>query len=478
MIQRILLCAGLCALGLAPHAVASSDRPYLPPAVEQVMARHKVPGTALSVYVREIGRDEPVVSYNATVPRSPASTIKVVTTYAALEMLGPAYTWRTRAYASGPVRDQVLEGNLVIEGGGDPFMTADRWWGFVAGLRQAGLARVTGDVVIDNSYFAPQGDDRGAFDNQPYRSYNVLPDALLVNFQTATFSLVPDLAAGMAKVSVNPAPANLIVENSVRLLQSGCRRGAGGVSIAMPDGPSGNRIAISGDYASGCGPLSFTRAIMRAPDFAYGTFRTLWQQSGGQIDGGWRVGAVPPGADLLYTHDSLSLAEVIRLVNKYSSNSMARALLLTLGAEKAGRPGTAAAGRQAIVEFLASRGIEVPELVLENGSGLSRVERISAEGLADVLTAAWRSQYMPEFAASLPLSATDGTLRKRFRAPEMQGRLRMKTGTLEGVSALAGYVNAASGRTYVTAIVLNHPGVESGPGEQVQAALIEWIFGR
>ena len=246
----------------------------------------------------------------------------------------------------------------------------------------------------------------------------------------------------------------------------------------MPDGPSGNRISISGDYASGCGPLSFTRAIMRAPDFAYGTFRTLWQQSGGQIDGGWKVGVVPPGAELLYTHDSLSLAEVIRLVNKYSSNSMARVLLLTLGAEKVGRPGTTAAGRQAIVEFLASRGVEVPELVLENGSGLSRQERISAAGLADVLTAAWRSQYMPEFAASLPLSATDGTLRKRFRAPEMQGRLRMKTGTLEGVSALAGYVNAASGKTYVTVIMLNHPGVESGAGEQVQAAMIEWIFGR
>jgi D-alanyl-D-alanine carboxypeptidase/D-alanyl-D-alanine-endopeptidase (penicillin-binding protein 4) len=478
MIQRFLLCAGLCTLGLASHAVAASERPYLPPGVEQVMARYKVPGTALSVYVREIGRDEPLVSYNATVPRNPASTMKVLTTYAALEILGPAYTWRTRAYATGPVRDQVLEGNLVIEGGGDPFMTADRWWGFVAGLRQEGIARVTGDVVIDNSYFAPQGDDRGAFDNQPYRSYNVLPDALLVNFQTATFSLVPDHAAGVARVSVNPTPANLIVENTVRLLESGCRRGAAGVSIAMPDGPSGNRIAISGDYASGCGPLSFTRAVMRAPDFAYGTFRTLWQQSGGQIDGGLKVGVLPPGAELLYTHDSLSLAEVIRLVNKYSSNSMARILLLTLGAEKVGRPGTTAAGRQAIVEFLASRGVELPELVLENGSGLSRQERVSAAGLADVLTAAWRSQYMPEFAASLPLSATDGTLRKRFRAPEMQGRLRMKTGTLEGVSALAGYVNAASGKTYVTVIMLNHPGVESGPGEQVQAAMIEWIFGR
>ncbi len=452
MTQRFLHRAGLLALALLPFAAPASDRPYLPPEVEQVMARYQVPGTSLSVFVREIGRVEPLVSFNSAVPRNPASTMKVVTTYTALEVLGPAYTWRTRAYATGPMRDQVLEGNLVLEGGGDPFMTADRWWGFVAGLRQEGVERVTGDVVLDNSYFAPQGDDRAAFDDKPYRSYNVLPDALMVNFQTAAFNLVPDLAAGAVRASVNPMPANLVIENSVRLVRSGCRRGAAGISIAMPDGPAGNRIAFSGDYASGCGPMSFTRAIMKAPDFAYGTFRTLWQQSGGKLEGGWRVGVVPPDAKLLYTHDSLSLAEVIRLVNKFSSNSMARALLLTLGAEKVGRPGTAAGGRQAIIEFLASRGIALPELVLENGSGLSRQER--------------------------PLSATDGTLRKRFRSPEMQGRLRMKTGSLDGVSALAGYVNAASGKTYVAVIMLNHPGAENGPGEQVQAALIDWIFAR
>jgi D-alanyl-D-alanine carboxypeptidase/D-alanyl-D-alanine-endopeptidase (penicillin-binding protein 4) len=165
-------------------------------------------------------------------------------------------------------------------------------------------------------------------------------------------------------------------------------------------------------------------------------------------------------------------------VNKFSSNTMARQLLLTLGAEKAGPPGTTNAGRRVITDFLASQGISIPDLVLDNGSGLSREERISASGLADVLLAAWRSQYMPEFAASLPLSATDGTLRKRFRSPEMQGRLRMKTGTLEGVSALAGYVNAASGRTFVAVILVNHPAADGGGGAAVQTALVQWVFGQ
>jgi D-alanyl-D-alanine carboxypeptidase/D-alanyl-D-alanine-endopeptidase (penicillin-binding protein 4) len=479
-LTRLLLYWLLAAACLtAPGTVIARDRDYLPPEVEQALKRRKIPGASLSVFVREVGRDEPLVSYNSTVPRNPASTMKVVTTYSALEALGPAYTWRTRAYATGPIRDQVLEGNLVLVGGGDPFMTHERWWAFVSGLRQAGVLRITGDVIIDNSFFAPQGDDRAAFDDRPYRTYNVLPDALLVNFQTVTVNALPDAATGSVRVSANPWPANLAIDNNVRLDPGPCKRGSGGIVVAMPEGPTGNRISLGGRYAAGCGQFSVSRAVMKAPDFAYGLFRTFWQQAGGTIGGGMRLGSLPADARLLYTYESLTLAEVIRLVNKYSSNSMARALFLTMGAERyPGRPATTSAGRDAILAFLAQDGIEAPGVVLENGSGLSRNERISAATMADVLLAAHRSQYMPEFAASLPLSATDGTLKRRFRAPEMQGRLRMKTGTLEDVTALAGFVNAASGRTFVAVVILNHPTASQGGGEAIQTALVQWVFGQ
>jgi D-alanyl-D-alanine carboxypeptidase/D-alanyl-D-alanine-endopeptidase (penicillin-binding protein 4) len=240
---RTRLFASLLLLISVPAALQARDRPYLPPEVERVLTQRRVPGTSLSVLVREVGRDEPIVSYNSQVPRNPASTMKVLTTYAALEILGPAYTWQTRAYATGPVRDQVLDGNLVLVGGGDPFMTADRWWGFVNGLRGAGIERVTGDVIIDNSYFAPQGDDRGAFDNRPYRTYNVLPDALMVNSQTVTLSVIPDVGSGSVRASANPWPANLVIDNSVKLDKGACRRGSGGVVVAMPDGAMGNPSA-------------------------------------------------------------------------------------------------------------------------------------------------------------------------------------------------------------------------------------------
>jgi D-alanyl-D-alanine carboxypeptidase/D-alanyl-D-alanine-endopeptidase (penicillin-binding protein 4) len=472
---RPLLPVGLLLLLAAILPARATD---LPPDVVRLLAQKRVPDASVSVYVRELGQSEPVLAHNADVARNPASTMKVLTTYAALELLGPAYTWRTRAHAVGTVRDLVLEGSLVIEGGGDPFMTADRWWGFVNGLRQSGIDRITGDVVIDNTLFAPQGDDRAAFDNRPYRSYNVIPDALMVNFQTVNLTVLPDAATGTVRARVNPWPANLAVDNSVRLDRGSCRRGAGGVVVAMPEGPSGNRMNLAGHYASGCGPLSLTRAVMRAPDFAFGTFKTYWMQSGGTLDGGFRLGPVPANAKLLYTHESLTLAEVIRLVNKFSSNVMARTLLLTLGAEKVGRPGTTAGGRQAIDEFLASRGIVIPGLVIENGSGLSRIERITARGLSDVLADAARSPYYAEFAASLPLSAIDGTLKRRFRNGSMDGRLRMKTGSLDEVSALAGYVQSAGGKTYVATIIVNHPSANHGVGDAVSAGVVEWIHAR
>jgi serine-type D-Ala-D-Ala carboxypeptidase/endopeptidase (penicillin-binding protein 4) len=220
------------------------------------------------------------------------------------------------------------------------------------------------------------------------------------------------------------------------------------------------------------------RAVMRSPDFAYGTFRAFWQQSGGTIDGGLRLASVPPDAKLLHSHDSLTLAEVIRLVNKFSSNVMARSLLLTLAAEKAGRPGTTSSGQRVINEFLAARGIAMPGLVIENGSGLSRIERVTAAGLGAVLLDAWRSPYSAEFQASLPLAAVDGTLRRRFRTPGMEGRVRMKTGNLEDVSALAGYLSSAAGRNYVAVIILNHPGADDGAGVAAQAALVDWLFTR
>lgn len=437
-----------------------------------------VPARDVSIYVRDAGTNEVLVALAADQPRSPASTIKTLTTFAALDMLGPAYSWKTGAYADGKVVNGVLHGDLYLVGGGDPYLTGERWWTFVQNLRERGLAKITGDVVIDNSYFAPIPATRADFDAQPFRSYNVLPNALMVNFQTSRFTISVDPRSDRPQIVVNPMPANLVVRNQLRLGNGKCGGYNRGISFDAPESAEAPTLVVSGTFPAACGSYSIHRAIMTAPGYAYGTFRTLWTQSGGAIDGAMRVAPLPAGARLLYEHDSLPLSEIIRLVNKYSNNLMARHLLLTLGAEKFGAPATVERGRNALRAWLVERGIEIPGLVIENGSGLSRVERVTARGLGEMLDIAWHSPFMPEFAASLPLSAMDGTLRNRFRSPGMQGRIRLKTGSIDDVSALAGFVNAASGKTYVVVIFVNHSGAHRGSGEAIQAELIRWVFGQ
>jgi D-alanyl-D-alanine carboxypeptidase/D-alanyl-D-alanine-endopeptidase (penicillin-binding protein 4) len=470
--------AALVALTFLCAAPAHAREPQLPPAVARALTRHAVPPEGVSIYVRDASTNEVTLELEADEARSPASIIKVLTTFAALDALGPGYTWKTRALIDGELRNGVLHGDLILVGGGDPYMTGERWWAFVQNLREQGLTRITGDVVIDNTYFAPATESRAAFDGQSFRSYNVLPDALMVNFQTTRFTIAAQPQRTKPQILLNPAPANLTVNNELRVGPGKCAGYNRGVSFDMRDEGDPNSLTVSGVFPAACGAFSINRAVMRAPDYAYGVFRTLWLQSGGVIDGDFRLGAAPETATALYEHASLPLPEIIRLVNKFSNNVMARHLLLTLGAEAFGPPATIESGRNALRIWLAKRGLEADAFTLDNGSGLSRAERITARGLGEMLDIAWHSPFMPEFAASLPLSATDGTLRNRFDAPGMQGRIRLKTGRIDDVSALAGYVNAASGKTYVVVIIINHPGAHTGSGEAIQAELIRWVFGQ
>lgn len=475
-----LMCRLFCLLPLLWLCLSAHarDNTPLPPAVARALDQAGIPTAHVSIYVRKANSNEVVVDYNSDVPRSPASTIKTLTTFVALDTLGPAFTWKTRAYVAGSLSNGVVHGDLIIQGGGDPYMTSERWWAFAQALRQAGIKKIRGDLVLDRSYFAPSEGDRASFDRQPFRSYNVLPDALLVNFQTSRFTLLPEAGAGRPTLMVDPLPANLILKNEVRLTNGRCTGANRSVDFLAPAGIEANQLTITGVLAASCGSYSINRAIMNASDFAYGTFRTFFTQLGGELEGGLRQGVVPPNARLLVTFPSLTLAEIVRLVNKFSNNVMARHLLLTLAAEKKGTPATIEDGRAVVREWLAAHDIDTPGLVIDNGAGLSRAERMTARTLGELLNIAWHSPFMPEFAASLPLSATDGTLRNRFGSAGMQGRLRLKTGHLDHVSGLAGFVNAASGEPYVLVILINHTNAHLGIANEAQAALVRWVFGR
>ncbi|MGQ0384894.1 MAG: D-alanyl-D-alanine carboxypeptidase/D-alanyl-D-alanine endopeptidase [Gammaproteobacteria bacterium] len=470
MASRIPAAAAIAVFGALPALAAD-----LPADARAALERQRVPDAGVSIVVRDVATGESLIEFNAAEPRPPASTMKLLPTWAALEMLGPAYTWKTRIWADSQVARGMLKGNLYLQGGGDPFLTIERWWRLVGDLRQSGLRTIEGDIVVDQTRYVAANERPEDFDGRPWRTYNVLPDPMLVNWQSADFTIRPaDDGAGI-EVSVQPFPEGLIVDIRVALIEGRCvgRNRRVGYAIAATD-PA--RVVVTGRLARTCPPQTQRLAVMDPAQYASGTFVTLWRQQGGTFQGGWLRAPTPPSARLLLTHESHPLAEIVRITNKFSSNMMARSLVLAIAAEKYGLPASTAAGEAAIREWLGSRGLDFPELVIGNGSGLSRESRVSADSMGRMLTGAWKSRFAPEFLASLALGGLDGTLEKRFSHLADPSRIRMKTGTLRDVSTIAGYVTGDSGRHYAVVVFANHQGVQNGVGEAIQAAVIDWVL--
>jgi D-alanyl-D-alanine carboxypeptidase/D-alanyl-D-alanine-endopeptidase (penicillin-binding protein 4) len=457
----------------------------LPAPVLQALKRQGLPPEGLSVYVHEVGAETPLVAVAADTPRNPASVMKLVTTLAALEELGPAYAWKTEAYATGAVRNGRLEGDLYLKGYGDPYLVIEHFWRLLRGLHNAGVREIAGDLVLDQSYFSPQTEDPGEFDGQPLRAYNVLPSALLVNFQAVNFRFVP--GPQRVQILADPLPTHIEIDNRLKLTRSSCHGWGRNLSMRVARqarrddahaATAVEKVIFSGSYDAVCGENELFRVVSESTPYIHGVFQRLWREQGGSFEGGVREALVPANARLLHAIASPPLADIIRGVNKYSNNVMTRQLLLTLGAEKVSVPGAVDKGVLAIRAWLERRGLHFHELTLENGSGLSRGERISTRHLGELLLAGWASPYMPEFMSSFPISAMDGTLKRRFAGSPLEGRVHLKTGSLNAVRSMAGYVLDRQGRRIAVVGVHNHPRLDTHAAEVVQDALLGWVYQR
>jgi D-alanyl-D-alanine carboxypeptidase/D-alanyl-D-alanine-endopeptidase (penicillin-binding protein 4) len=463
-LHRIAL-ACVCAL-LSSAAIAAGSAGTVPAAITQLLAAQRLPSSALSFVIVDADTGRVVMSHNPDTPRSPASTIKTITTFAALDVLGPAFIWQTRAW--------LHDGDLYLQGAGDPYMTLERWWSFVQDLRAQGLNSIAGDIVIDNSAFSLPKEDLGAFDGRPNRTYNVAPDALMVNFQSIEFSLAANADTHRVEIVASPAPANLEVENHISYTPGRCGGAAARVDFKVASA-EWDRVVFSGALSPHCAAQSFARVLLQPTTYAFGTFVKLWRESAGEFDGKLRIASTPPDAKLLYTFDSLSLAEIVRLTNKHSNNLMARHLLLTLGKERYGSPATLEKGAAALADWSRERGFDLSGVDIDNGSGLSRSTHITVLQMAKILSAAYHSAFAPEYLASFPLAGMDGTLRSRMKSSPA-GAVRLKTGHLDGVSGVAGFVTASSGKTFVLVSLVNSARADFGAAEPVHAALTAWIL--
>ncbi len=484
---------------LALCLIANANSAPLPEAVRQELKRANIPQSAIAVEVIEVGKQVPLIDINARRAMSPASTMKLLSTYAALDLLGPAYTWKTEAWIDGELKDGVLNGNLILKGYGDPKFTIEQFWLWLSELRARGLREIRGDLMLDRSYYELPIYNPAEFDDDPLRAYNVGPDALLINFNTLRLRYMPE-GPGLRVVTEPPLDGitldNQLTPNSEKM---NCDNWHDLFSVQ----PNGDSVVLQGDYPVGCGEREQNLSVLPHTRYVGAVFRAVWKELGGTLQGKEIEGTLGGNATLFSTHLSEPLSAVIRDINKFSNNVMTRQLFLTLGealplasdsvplpeniqAQSAvsaqpafpcpsERMGHMSIERSMLVmqAWMGQNHLRFPEIVLENGAGLSRRERISAAHMAQLLQHASNHPLSAELQASLPILGVDGTVKNRLRDSPAASHAHLKTGSLEGVKALAGYVKSKSGREWIVVFFINHPYAKRG--QDAQDALIEWV---
>jgi serine-type D-Ala-D-Ala carboxypeptidase/endopeptidase (penicillin-binding protein 4) len=460
------LLAAACT-GSAPANPPTAQR--LPPEVAAALQQARIPADAVAVVVQELPGGRPVLSANDRMPVNPASLAKLLTTMAALEQLGPAWTWSTPVWVQGPVSSGVLDGSVFIKGSGDPKLVLERVWLLLRRVQQAGVREITGDIVLDSSAFVSEGGSAADFDGDALRPYNVLPSALLLNYKAVTHTFVPDPARGVATVITEPLLAGAAVDRSVPLSGGPCDDWAGRLKASFEPG----RTRFAGAFAAACGEQSWSVADPLPATYNQRLVEALWREMGGRLAGRVREGRAPADVAPSFVVSSPPLVEVVREINKFSNNVMAQQLFLTLALQRApGVPASADAAREHLRRWLVERVGELPaDTVIDNGSGLSRDTRLSAALLARVLALAYDSPVMPELMSSLPVSGVDGTLR---RSRASAGRAHLKTGSLRDVAGRAGYVLGDGGRRYVLVAIVNHPNAHLA--RPALDALVQWVI--
>jgi D-alanyl-D-alanine carboxypeptidase/D-alanyl-D-alanine-endopeptidase (penicillin-binding protein 4) len=388
-------------------------------------------------------------------PMVPASTQKLLTATAALRLLGPARELETVFLATGPLDARgVLRGDLVVRGGGAPDLTAAELWTAVQELRARGLSAVEGDLVADDSAHVPPGrpaDWPGARNQNPY---NAPGGALGVNWNALRVDVRPGPAVG------EPVRVSLFPLERVALLEVRARTGGSRTKLVVERRFTGgrNRIVVKGSLPVG----AETRTEYVALEDPTGTFlkalRELLGREGITVKGEDRRGPVPEGAVEIYRHASRPIAELVRSMLKYSNNQMAETLLRDTAALVEGEPGSTEAGLALVGDLLREWAVPTDGLVLADGSGHSRKNRLTPRALVALLRHAARDPLVgPELLAGLPIAGEDGTLHSR-PYPGTRGGLRAKTGSLTGVHALAGHLDLGEGRRAVFALLAEDGG--------------------
>jgi len=414
-------------------------------------------GWKVGIVVADAGSGEVLFARNADAPMTPGSCAKLFTAHAALRYLGPSRTFNTKVVAQRPPEQGVVEGDIGLVGVGDPTLGPEEIRRIAGLVRRSGVQKVAGDLVFDASYFDDEATVPGAGAFPDNGAYNSPVGALSVNRNTVAVIVRPASGPGKpVRVRLDPPTAQITVVNRARTISPGRRP----VLHVVPRSPG--KLEVRGRMPMDQLEAGYSVPVPDPAALAAEVFDESLRDAGVTVAGGIRPGKVTGNAVELVSWPSPPVSDMVRLINKESSNFAAEQLVKILGAEASGESGSTSDGLAVVVAQAERIGIEPQRLVLRNGSGLDRQARVSARALVRLLSAAWQDfEVRQKLVASLPIAGRDGTLSERMTGTIAAGRLRAKTGTLRGASCLAGYTRNRSGRDLAFAILVN--GIDGSP---------------
>jgi D-alanyl-D-alanine carboxypeptidase/D-alanyl-D-alanine-endopeptidase (penicillin-binding protein 4) len=435
-----------------PSPSLAEKAPALQQALEQILARTPLHAARASILVTSLDSGQVLYAHDPDTLLNPASNVKLFTTAAVLARLGPEYRFDTEIYTDLPVSNGTV-GALYVKGKGDPIFVTERLWGLAGDIAHRGVRLVRGDLLVDDGFFDAEREGPGYDQERGDRSYLAPVGALSLNFNVVAIHVAPGARAGdRGRVEVEPPSDYVEVVNRTRTVRGSGRRRVTPSSLRLPNGRQ--RIFVDARLPVGGRDQVFYRKIDDPPTYFGHTLKRLLELRGVKVTGQVKRATVPPSARLLLVVESEGLGDVVRKLDKTSNNFVAEQLLKTLGAEKKGTPGTWPKGIEAVEDYLAEAGIPRGSYVMKNGSGLNDTNRFSARQAVTLLRDVWRRfPIMADFVAALPVAGKDGTTRWRMESTE--GRLRAKTGTLDGVTSLSGFVETAARERLVFSILVN-----------------------
>lgn len=443
----------------------------MPQAIIEEIRKSSIAKKDVSIYIKEAGNGGRVIaSLNAGKIRTPASVIKVLSTYAAVLKLGFDYRWPTKFYTTGRLKQGVLKGDLLIKGFGDPTLNDGDLDDIVASIRAKGIGSITGNIVIDRSYFKVGNKDNSGFDNYTYSAYNAMPDAMMFNERISTICVTPN----KRDVHKKNTDGSYKVINQLQYVNKPCKGKYSWPGIKIEKNEVMPTVILKGSISKKCGKRNICNVLTKPYKSFYYALKDKLRDEGVKVAGTLRLEKIPKHAKDLFTHYSDSLENIVSQTAKKSNNLYARHLLLLLGVKVYGAPTTLQKGRDAVAKILRSKGaLGYGTLMIDNGSGLSRIAKMTAKNLADMYDNAY-DRYGYRWMQTLSIAGVDGTIKRRFRHTVAKEHAWMKTGTLKRVKNIGGYVKNRAGKLYTVVIMVNSTRARYHAAK-LQDEIIKWL---